>query len=381
MDIAEFRAQFPALSTRAYLFSGALAPAAAPVRKAWDAWSDAWSQDPNAVYTEAAMIGEMAALRAAFAGLIGARAGEVALTDNTCRATNIAVRILEARPRTNVVVDDSTYPASVYPWRAHGRHDVRYVPTNGVDDAVAAIAAQIDDETLAVCITHVAPFSGRRHDVRAIADAAHAHGALLLVDAAQSTGVVPIDVRDSGIDLLVATGMKWLLGPPGIGYLYVSPEVLAEAPVLDVGYIGLDAPIGDWPVDRLPPIASEARRYELGLPSLPALAASRAGIELLLAVGIERIAAHVESLVSRCIDGLIERGADVLTPTRQEARAGVIAFRSERPTELFEACRADAVDIGTLIGGVRVDPHGFNSEDDIDRFLVCYDRFQSQITR
>ena len=320
MEIADFRSQFPALATRAYLFSGALAPAAAPVRRAWDAWSDAWSFDPNAVYTKAALLGEMDALRGAFAGLIGAHPDEIALTDNTCRATNIAVRILAARRGGNVVVDDSTYPASVYPWRAHGRHEVRFVRTDGVEDGAAAIAAQIDDETVAVCITHVAPFSGRRHDLRAIGEAAQDHGALMLVDAAQSTGVIPIDVRAAGIDLLVTTGMKRLLGPPGIGYLYVSPEVLADAPVLDVGYIGLDVPLGDWPVSRLPPIASTARRNELGLPSLPALAASRAGIELLQAVGVARIAAQVEGLGSRCIDGLIERGGDVLTPPNPGAR-------------------------------------------------------------
>ena len=322
------------------------------------------------------MVGEMHKLRIAFAGLIGAQAGEIALTDNTCRAANIAVRILEARPGGNVVVDDSTYPSSVYPWRAHGRHDVRYVPTDGVDDAVAAIAAQIDDQTVAVCVTHVAPFTGRRHDIAAIAEAAHAHGALVLVDAAQSAGVVPIDVRAAGVDMLVTTGMKWLLGPPGMGYLFVSPGALADAPVLDVGYVGLDTPVGDWPVGLLPPISPEARRYELGLPSLPALTASRAGIELLLSVGIERIAAHVEALVSRCMDALTERGADLLTPMSPHERAGVIAFRSDSAGGLFAACRTDAVDVGALINGIRVDPHGFNSDEDIDRFLESYDRFQ-----
>jgi len=376
--LVAFRAEFPALGTRAYLFSGALAPAAAPVRKEWDSWATAWSSDPNAVYNDEAMMGRMAALRATFAQLIGADASEIALTDNTSRAANIAIRLLQARRSGNVVVDDSTYPSSVYPWRAHG-WEVRYVPSDRHADPAAAVADAISSETVAVCVSHVAPFTGRRHDLRALARVAHSHGSVLLVDAAQSTGIVPIDVRDEGIDLLVTTGMKWLLGPPGVGYLYASREILSKAPVLDVGYIGLDVPLGDWPVTVLPPISPDARRYELGLPSLPALAASRAGLELLLHVGIEHISAHVETLVARCIDGLSELGQDVVTPRDPSARAGVIAFRCERAQDLFNTCRAEGVDIGALTGLVRVDPHGFNIDDDIERFLDSYRRFKSAL--
>ena len=82
--------------------------------------------------------------------------------------------------------------------------------------------------------------------------------------------------------------------------------------------------------------------------------------------------------MSRCMGALSERGADLLTPMGPHERAGVIAFRSDSAGELFAACRADAVDIGTLIDGIRVDPHGFNNEEDIDRFLASYDRFQSR---
>ncbi len=371
MDIAEFRAEFPVTRTRAYLFSGAIAPAATPVREAWDGWTARWSEDPNSVYTGEMMLGAMDGLRAAFGRLIGAGAATIAITDNTCRAANIAIRVLAERPG-NVVVDSGTYPSSAYPWYARGDRDVRFVPTDGVDDAAGALAERIDADTVAVCITHVAPFTGRRHDLRAIAAVAHAHGAKLLVDAAQSTGIVPIDVARDGIDALVTTAMKWLLGPPGIGFLYLSPELLAEAPTLDVGYLGLDAPLGEWPPDAMPAVVADARRYELGLPSLPGVFAARAGIDLLLAVGIERLHAHVQGLATRCIDGLQARGAVVLTPPDPRSRAGVIAVQHTAPQRVFDECRSGAVDIGA-IGSVRVDPHGFNTATDIDRFLACWD--------
>jgi cysteine desulfurase/selenocysteine lyase len=372
VDLSELRAQFPITRTRAYLFSGALAPAAVPVRAAWDEWSERWSTDPNAVYTGEALLGSADALRASFAALIGAKPETIAITDNTCRAANIAIRILAERPGGNVVVDDGTYPSSAYPWHARGDRDVRYVATDGVDDAAGALSERIDADTVAVCITHVAPFTGRRHDLRAIADVAHAHGARLVVDAAQSTGVVPIDVGRDGVDVLVTTAMKWLLGPPGIGFLYLHPGLLASAPVLDVGYLGLDAPLGEWPPHTMPPVVADARRYELGLPNLPGVFAARAGIELLRDVGIERVFGRVEELASRCIDGLSGRGAELLTPADPAQRAGVIAFRHHDPQGLFDLCRGRGVDIGA-IGAVRVDPHAFNDEEDIDRFLACYD--------
>jgi selenocysteine lyase/cysteine desulfurase len=371
VDLAEFRAQFPITRTRAYLFSGALAPAADPVRAAWDRWSASWSADPNSVYTGEMMLGAMDALRASFRRLIGAADGTVAITDSTSRAANIAIRILAERPG-NVVVDSSTYPSSAYPWYARGDREVRFVPTDRIDDAAGALAERIDSDTVAVCITHVAPFTGRRHDLRAIAAAAHAHGARVLVDAAQSTGIVPIAVVHDGVDALVTTAMKWMLGPPGLGFLYLNPEVLAGAPTLDVGYLGLDAPLGEWPPDAMPAVVADARRYELGLPNLPGVFAARAGIDLLLDVGIERVSAHVEGLVTGCLDGLEERGADIMTPRDPEQRAGVIAVGHPDLQRVFDLCRDRGVDIGA-IGSIRVDPHGFNTAEDIDRFLACYD--------
>lgn len=374
LPIAEFRAQFPILRDRAYLFSGALSPAAIAVRTEWDRWTEGWSMDPNSLYTTDAMFGEMNQLRHAFATLIGASESEIAITDNTSRAANIAVRILESRPKGNVVVDESTYPSSNYPWRAHQLMEVRHATPADDGDAVSAFAAQVDKNTVAICVSHVAPFSGRRHDLRRLAQLAHTHGAVLMVDAAQSTGVWPIDVQSDGIDVLVTTSMKWLLGPPGIGYLYIANHVLRDAPIVDVGYVGLDVDADAWRSDILPPVSPKAIRYELGLPSLPALAAARAGINLLLSVGVEQISAHVEGLVTHCIAGLTKRGGTVLTPIDPVLRAGVIVCHIDRVTELYDLCRGERVDIGVIPQGARIDPHGFNNEDDIDRFLSCFDR-------
>lgn len=376
MDIAHFRSLVPITRSRTYLFSGALAPAAIPVLAAWDSWSNAWRDDPNSVYTADALVGSFNSLRETFATLISADPTGVAITDNTSRAANIAIRALAARPRGNVVVDSSTYPSSLYPWYVGDRYDVRLVATDGITDAAGAMAARVDDGTVAVCISHVAPLTGRRHDLVALAALAHRHGAVLIVDAAQSTGIVPIDVGREGVDILVTTAMKWLMGPPGIGFLYLAPSILEKAPVLDVGYLGLEGHRPEWPRERIPTVSTAARRYELGLPSLPGVLAAKAGIDLLMEVGIAKIAEHVAKLTSRCLDGLAEQSADIVTPRDPDQRAGVIAVNHPRSDRIFELCRAARVDVG-VAGNLRIDPHAFNNEDDIDRFLECFE----QITR
>src|SRR5260370_36712210 len=141
-------------------------------------------------------------------------------------------------------------------------------------DPSATLAEAITDDTTAVCVSHVSPFTGRRHSLALLSAAAHAHGALLMVDAAQSTGVLPLDTRAEGIDLLVTTGMKWLLGPPRIGYLYAAEEGLATPPVLDVRYIGLEVPPGERPGTEHPPVRPTPRPIQLALPSRPTRRAS-----------------------------------------------------------------------------------------------------------
>ena len=123
LTLDEFREQFPITSKRAYLYSGALAPMCLPVGRATQGWCDRWSTDPEANYEAA--IQEHRDLRSVFGRLIGAEPDDISLTDNTSRASNTAVRLLANRPGSNVVVDDTTYPSSLYPWMAMTRHQIR----------------------------------------------------------------------------------------------------------------------------------------------------------------------------------------------------------------------------------------------------------------
>ena len=375
MSVSALRALFPIVGERSYLYSGALAPAAQPVQAALAEWVQDWAHDPITCYD--GFEPHLAALRVAFAELIGAAPDEIAVADNTSRASNLVIALLATRPGSNVVVDDTTYPSSIYPWLTMTGHELRVAHSADSADPLDAISALIDDQTVAVCVSHVAPETGFRHELTPLAEAAHAHGALLVVDAAQTTGVLPIDVQAEHVDALVTTTMKWMLGLPGVGLAYVARDVLANGSIQQVGYAGIDLPMNeDWPRTTLPPLVSDSRRLELGIPALPALAPCTAGIELLSRFGIERVHQRVEQLVTRLREGLIDAGAEVRAPHSPSRRAGVVAIAHPDAVGLAALARTRGVDIGGYPWGVaRIDPHVFNDEADVDAFVDVFRAF------
>jgi cysteine desulfurase / selenocysteine lyase len=359
----ELRAEFPITAERAYLIVGGIAPAARPVRAVSDAWLERWSRAPLDNFL--GWPDDVDVLRATIADLIGAKPAEIAITDGTSRAANIAVDLLARRHGTTVLVDPTTYPSSLYPWLTKtSKQLVACSDELSVDDWPLS-----PDTTLAAtCVSHVAWRTGHRHDLEALSRRTHARGGLLFVDVAQSAGCVPIDVGRDGVDVLVGTTMKWLLGPPGVGFLYVREDLLADAPPRDVGYVGIAVDQEVWPPRmRVDPVAG-ARRFELGVPNLMGIVAARAGIELVASVGVATLAAHAERLVSHGIERARSLGLDVRTPPDAAHRAGVLAVGVHGAEALAAHLAGRGVDVmGFASGLVRIDGAGFNTLAEIDR--------------
>ena len=375
MTLDELRAHFPVLRERAYLFSGGLAPLADPVRAAHDAMLDRWQTDPAELY--ATLDEPWQAAREAFAAVLGAHPDEIALTDGTSRGSNLAVQMLDVAAGGNVVIDESTYWSSAVPWRLRARAgvEVRCVPSRAdgsvhLDD----LAAAIDARTAAVSITHVSFRTGTRHDLAAVSELAHAHGAMLVVDVAQSAGAIVLDLPALGVDLASGLAMKWLLGSPGVGFLFVRRELIEQLEPAQVGYASL-ANLWDDDVNDAPRFHDTAARFELAIPDLAAAAASTAGIGLLLDVGMDVVERRVLELSERCLGGLRSRGASPLTPEARDARAGVVAVPVAGGVSLVARLRARGIDVwcdpaGTLL---RIDAHAFNTAEDVDRALAAID--------
>ena len=374
-----FRAEFPVTASRAYLFGGGLAPAPRRVSEAVAAWIQTWSLDPLKAWDH--LSADTDAVRERLGRVLGADPSTIAIVDGASRASNIAVGLLDAQPGSNVVVDATTYPSSLYPWMVRARDgvEVRRAASDrgGLAAGINDLERLVDDRTVAVSVTHVHPHTGVRHDLRPIADLAHAHGAVLVVDVSQSAGVVPIDVVAEGIDLAAGTAVKWLLGPPGIGFLYESRELLSKTGAPHVGYMG--AQIDPHDRTRLG-IRPDARRHELGLPSLLGMPGFRAGLDVVLEAGVPAICRHVEALVDRVFDGLDGLGLIATTPRQRASRAGLVAIPALEPLQLRAFLRARGVDVWGFERGplIRVDPALFNNVQDIDRFLDGLARYVAE---
>ncbi len=365
-----FRARFPVTAARAYLFGGGLAPASIGASEAVTAWIRTWSLDPLEAWDH--LTAEIDAVRERLGRLLGADPATIAIVDSASRASNIAVGLLDAPPGSNVVVDATTYPSSLYPWmvRSRGGVEVRRAPSGrtGLAAGIEELERLVDDRTVAVSVTHVHPHTGFRHDLRPLADLAHRHGAVLIVDISQSAGVVPIDVAAEGIDLAAGTAVKWLLGPPGIGYLVESRELLSTTDAPHVGYMGAELEASDRTRLRIRP---DARRHELGLPSLLGMPGWRAGLDLVLEAGVPVIFGHVEALVDRILDGLADLDLAAITPRDRGSRAGLVAIPARDPLELRAFLRERGVDVWGFERGslIRADPALFNDDQDVARFL------------
>lgn len=373
LTLTTARARFPALDSRTYLYWGGLAPAAAPVREAMMRWVDTWELD--AITHRSRYSVDLEACRDLLAQILGVNSDDIAIVDNTSRAANLAVAIVEAKPGQNVVVDVTTYDSCIYPWLLSSRSGIEVRMADSASGPLESIEAMVDDATAAVSVSHVSHKTGFRHDLPALAAIAHAHRALLLVDVAQSAGVTPLDMRDADVDIAYGVSMKWLCGPPGLGYLYLTPELMTSREPPHVGHAGTS-----FGADGSLAFKPGGRRYDLGVANLPGLAGFRAGLELVLAAGIERIADQTRRLTARVVDELRSRDIETLTSESADRRAGIVAALVGDPLDLRAFLRERRVDVWTWErdGRLRVDCHGFNTDDDIDRLFDALDLFRSR---
>ena len=377
MNPKEVRALFPILEKRAYLFSGGIAPGNRRALEATRRHLEYVTDDPALLYAQD-LSTDFSEVRRLFARLMGADEDEIAIVSSTSEGTNIAVDLLDVPDGGNAVFDEWSYASTVYPFLlpVRERLEKRFVQPRGGLIRLEDMKRAIDGNTVAVCVSHVTPAQGFRQDIGGLAQIAHAHGALLMVDGAQSAGAMRIDLHQLGVDFFSCCAMKWLLGAAGVGFLYVAKRHLGRAPSR-AGHAGnrRGFDIHDFELHH------SAERFQLGMPSLMGLAFSRPGLEILLETGMGAVEDHVLDLSGRCIAGMQKRGIKVLTPTDPAHRMGVIAAEMDEAQEVWRFLHDRGVDTYSHGRLFRVDPHVFNNRDDIDRFLEGLDAYRAQRVR
>lgn len=367
------RDRFPVLRSLTYLNScsqGALSDA---VRAAYETYLRDWDDrgSPWEYWVERAET-----VRAAFAGLIGANPGEVAVTTSVSAGVSaVASGLRFDQGRSKVVVSDFEFPTIGQIWHAQEPRGARVVHVPEAPDATIPLERfdeAIDEETLLVSIAHVCFRNGSRIDVEGVVRLAHERGALVLLDAYQTLGAIPIDVRELGVDLLAGGALKYLLGSAGLGLLFCRADLIEEIVPTATGWFA-DEDIFRMDITDYSP-SRTATRFESGTPPVPSIYAGIAGIELMREIGIEETQEHVRRLTDALIAGVDELGGRVVTPRDPERRGPLIAIRAADEHALVAALERDGVITSSRDGNLRVSPHCYNSMEDVEVLLEALGR-------
>ncbi|CAA9309894.1 MAG: Cysteine desulfurase [uncultured Gemmatimonadaceae bacterium] len=374
--LLRFRAEFPILERSTYLVSNSLGamPRAVPARlaeyaEAWAgqgvrAWAQGWWQMPLAVGDEVAP-------------LIGAGPGEVAMVANVSVAQGAVLSALDyAPPRDTIVMSALDFPSVRYVFEGLARRlgaRIVVVPADdtgyGVD--LDALLAAIDERTRLVAVSHVLFRSAYVLDAAAICRRAREVGALVCLDAYHSVGVLPVDVHALGVDFLTGGVLKWLCGGPGGCFLYASPAASERhAPALT----GWQAHARPFAFDDAMDYAPGAARWLSGTPAIPALYAATEGPRILRAAGIDAVRAKSTRQTARLIALADERGYRVHAPRDPDRRGGTVAFDVPHGREVAQALLARDIVIDYRPGaGIRVAPHFYTSDDELDAAVAAID--------
>jgi len=316
-------------------------------------------------------------IRANFADLVGAQAHEIAFVKNTSEGISLVAAGLEWKSGDNVIAVDGEYPSNVYPWFGLRRWNVetRLVrPVEGraqLDD----IRALADARTRVVSVSFVDWNSGARTDLQPIGAWCRERGILFCVDGIQGVGALRLDVERDGIDCLAVGGHKWLLAPEGCGCLFVSHRVVESIHSVLLGWKSVTDADNYLPYHFDP--RPDAAKFEPGSPSMLSTQALGAAIDLLLEIGPANIEHRVLELTDRLAAGLRARGADIVSPWQAASRSGIVVFRlGNDPQQLCAGLNERGFVVRPRGGGIRVAPHFYNNEDDIDRFLAALDQLR-----
>lgn len=369
------RHRFPVFEHRTYLNScsqGALSDA---VRAAYESYL-------GTLEAEGSLWGEWAdraeRLRRAYARLLHTGPDSVAVTTSASAGVASVASALDFGERDTVVTTDLEFPTIGQIWHAQERRGARVVHVPGASDNTLPperLAAAVDERTAIVSVTHVCYRNGSLLDIAPIARLAHDRGALLLVDSYQAAGAVPIDVGALGADFVVGGALKYLLGSPGVAYLYANPATTGHLVPTSTGWFA-DEDIFAMRIDAYRP-ASDARRFESGTPPIPSVYAATAGVELMLEIGVDATAAHVGRLNDRLIDGVVELGGVIATPRDPARRGPLVAVSAMDAEQLVGRLGEDGIVTSSRAGNLRVSPHCYNTDDDIDRLLVALGRHRN----
>ena len=370
--LLRWRGEFPILAHTTYLISHSLGPmprrvtgALAEFAETWAtrgirAWEEGWWDMP---VTVGDIIGR----------IIGAAPRTVVMHQNVSICQAIVCSCFDWKgSRNKLVTDGLNFPSNDYIYgemeARGGPRVVRVASDDGMTMRLERLLEAIDEETQLVSVSHVAFRSSSLLDLKAITEKAHAVGAMVFADLYQSAGIVPVNVTELGVDFATGGSVKWLLGGPGAGYLYVRPDHLAKLRPAATGWAAHAEPFAFAPA---PVVFDEGiRRFLNGTPNVPAMYSARSGYEIVAEIGVDAIRRKSQRQTQKMIEMAQAKGLAVRTVLDPKARGGVVILDvAEGKAMTAELARREILVDFRPGAGIRVAPHFYTTDAEIDRVL------------
>jgi len=362
---------FPPCERHVYLDAASVGLSHKGGAEAISRWQNALAEEGTIAFDEQAEVECLDNLNSATARLFNATEDDIAIASSETTLMQSLAWAVMPEKNTKIVTTDTTHPSTIYPWKRVCDHTGARITWARADASMTidpdALEDMIDDDTSVVVLSQVEWGSGQVYDLKRFADKAHAHGALLIVDATQSAGQVPIDAT-TGIDAVATSTYKWLCGPFGTGMMYVSPKLQQ----LNPGILGWRShkDMWDFKADRLE-LADNAKRYEFGTMAYGTAYGATESVRHLLDTGIDRIVEHNRKVSRHLIEGLRELGAEVLGPINEADRSATVAarFPGKNSRDFARTLKSANVIASLRSDFIRFSPHYYNNVEDIDQGL------------
>jgi len=360
LGIPEFRAKFPVFRDKIYLNSCSQGALSNEVEAAMMEYLRTWHQhgSPWDLWVDHYEAG-----RRCFAELIGAEPEDVALVASASAGVNSLASALSFKNRRKVVMGEFDFPTMGHIWLSQQARGAEVHFAKAANNRLPAEAYDglIDKNTLIVPLSHMCFMNGFRSPVAELTRMAHDRGALVLLDDYQDCGTRPIDVHALNVDIFVSGTLKYLLGPPGLAFMYVRKSVAESMVPTVTGWFGQRNPFA-FDVKLLDP-APGARRFESGTPPIPTIYGAVAGVTLLQALGLENASAQVRSLTQALIRGASDLGIQIKTPP--ESAGPLVVLQSKDADGVVQLLARQDVVCSSRHDGLRISFHAYNTLDDV----------------
>ncbi len=311
-----------------------------------------------------------------FAKIIHASPAEVFPSFSVSSALSSVMSSLDYRKRSGLVVSDLEYPTTNFIFLAQKKYGARIATLRSRRYSLSpeAYRRAINDRTLLTSAIHVSSINGFRQDVNEICRIAHESGSLFYTDTYQSLGTMPVDVRKSDFDFMASGNLKFLLGLPGIAFMYVRRDLVERLEPASIGWFSQRDPFlfGARKLD----FQSTAARFQSGTLSIPSVYAALAGMRTIIDVGVRDVEKRISTLTEHALRLSEELRLRTISPEEPEKRGAIVSFVVRRPHALENRLREEGIVTSSRGEGIRIAPHFYNTAEEIDEAVGMISRLR-----